>query len=493
MQKLAILYDASQAVLSALDLDEVLDQILTIVRDYFQLEFNTILLFDRTTNELFIRSHEGWTSDKQPRWSIEHGITGAAARLRRPIYAPDVKKDPRYIEWIPSTRSELAIPLLVREEVVGVLDCQSSRENFFDKEMIDLLTIFSTQASIALQNAQLHQLEQRRSQQLEAINAIARETTSLLDLPTLLRKVCSLVMNYFPVANVGLFLLEDDNLVLRAQEGKHTPIMKEADVLPKGSGLCARAIATQGPVLENDVNVASDYIRGWDDTRSELSLPLMARGESIGVIALGSDHIGAFETGDVQSLQSVADICGTAIQNAHYFEKVQQLAYRDGLTGIFNRRYFEMRILEELARAERYHQELTVAMIDLDGFKNLNDEFGHLLGDEVLRQLSSIFTQQLRKTDLIFRFGGDEFALLLVQTSAENAAPVAEKLRHFISNFYFPGVPRPVGISVGLASFPNHGRTRDELVKAADAALYTAKQAGRNRVQVATATATTPH
>ena len=123
-------------------------------------------------------------------------------------------------------------------------------------------------------------------------------------------------------------------------------------------------------------------------------------------------------------------------------------------------------------------------MVDIDQFKRLNDEFGHLLGDEVLRQVSSIFSQQLRKIDVVCRYGGEEFAILLSQTNQQHAMGVAEKLRRLIDSWQFPGVPRPVTISAGVATCPDHGATRDELVKAADAGLYAAKQSGRNCVRV---------
>jgi diguanylate cyclase (GGDEF)-like protein len=166
-------------------------------------------------------------------------------------------------------------------------------------------------------------------------------------------------------------------------------------------------------------------------------------------------------------------------------ERVKQLAFLDGLTGIFNRRYFELRIAEEIERARRFGGGMAVIMIDIDNFKRLNDEFGHLLGDEVLRQISSIFNQQLRKIDVVCRYGGEEFAILLSQTDAEHALSVAEKLRRTVEGWQFPGVPRAVTISAGAATFPEYGTTRDELVKAADAGLYVAKQTGRNLVALA--------
>jgi len=115
----------------------------------------------------------------------------------------------------------------------------------------------------------------------------------------------------------------------------------------------------------------------------------------------------------------------------------------------------------------------------------LNDEFGHLLGDEVLRQVSSIFHQQLRKIDVVCRYGGEEFAILLSQTNGQHSKGVAEKLRRLVETWQFPGVPRPVTISLGISTYPENGTTRDELVKAADAGLYAAKQGGRNRIVLA--------
>ena len=173
MQKIAILYDASQAVISTFDLDEVLSQILSILGDYFHLHRVAVVLLDADKNMLHVRSHTGWNRESvEMDIPLGRGLIGTAAKLKRPIYAPKVSSDPRYIMSIPSTQSELAVPLIVRDEVVGVLDCQSDQEEFFDTEAIDLLTLFSTQASIALQNAKLYSNEQRKAAQLEAINAI---------------------------------------------------------------------------------------------------------------------------------------------------------------------------------------------------------------------------------------------------------------------------------------------------------------------------------
>jgi diguanylate cyclase (GGDEF)-like protein len=487
LQKIAILYDASQAVLSAVDLDDVLTQILTIVRDHFQAHNGAVLLLDREQQELYVRAHLGRSAVHVGyRVPIDQGITGAAARLKRPVYAPEVSKDPRYLEKVSETRSEVAVPLLVRDELMGVLDLQSEEPDHFSGEMIDLLTLFSTQASMALEHARLHSLERRRAEQLEAINAVARQTTAVVDLDELLTVVCHLLLEWFRMDHVAVLLVEGETLRLRAHEGHLTPSFTMGAKLSPGTGLAARALTTGRSVMENDVANVDGYVTGFAETQSEICVPLIFFGEKLGVLALDSARKNAFDAEDKQPLESVADMCAAAIQNASNFDRMKQLAYVDGLTGMHNRRFFEMRIVEELERAGRFQGRLSVIMVDIDNFKKLNDEFGHLLGDEILRSVSSVLKQQLRKMDMVCRYGGDEFAILVPETTGDNALRVAEKLRRQIETHDFPGVPRPVTISCGVADYPTHGVTRDEVVAAADSALYTAKQVGRNRVSPAT-------
>jgi diguanylate cyclase (GGDEF)-like protein len=209
---------------------------------------------------------------------------------------------------------------------------------------------------------------------------------------------------------------------------------------------------------------------------------MISYGQPLGLLVLSSREPTFFAHTETQSLESVADIFSSAIQNANYVHRVKQLAYLDGLTGIFNRRYFETRITEEIERARRFGTELSLVMVDVDKFKSLNDSYGHLLGDEVLRQVSSLLSRQVRKIDVVCRYGGEEFVILLPQTAPEQAFHVAEKLRRALEEWHFPGVPTALTISGGVAVYPVHGDTRDALVKAADAALYAAKGAGRNRI-----------
>jgi diguanylate cyclase (GGDEF)-like protein len=486
MPKIAVLYEAGQAVLSTFDLDEVLQRILAIVRDYFHLQNVAILLLEE--ERLCVRSQIGWDVGKDSvTFRRQDGITGAAASRKQPVYSPDVSKDSRYICSAQSTRSELAIPLMVCDEVVGVLDCQSDRLDYFDNNTIEMLTLFSTHASIALQNARLYSLERKRARQLEAINIIAQQSTAIMELEELLARVCTVIQEAFQVPHVSLFLREDGDLVLRAHHGTLSLCIPASGRFPADQEPWSRVISTSGTIIEKDLGDTPEAFRLFKESSSRLSIPLISFGQILGVLTLHSSEANAFRQSELQPLESVADICANSIQNAHYVERVKQLAYLDGLTGIFNRRFFELRIMEEIERARRYGTSMAVVMADIDQFKQLNDEFGHLLGDEVLRQVSSLFHQQLRKVDVVCRYGGEEFAILLTQANAMQAMAIADKLRASVESFQFPGVPRAVTISAGVAAFPAHGKTRDEMVRAADNGLYAAKQSGRNRVCLATA------
>lgn len=481
MQRIAILYDASQAVLSTFQLDEVFERILGIVRDYFHLESGAILLLDKERKLLCSRLSFG-----QDHCHVEvpwgQGLTGTAARLKRPIYAPDVTKDPRYIPGTSTAKSELAIPLMVRDEVVGVLDCQSEQLDFFDSETVDLLTLFATQASIALVNADIYSREQKRAMQMEAISAIARKATAVLKLEELLLELCSSIAKSLPGHSVAILTVEQDGtLILRANNGPLRPVIEPTQTyLPDGNP-AQDALETRNPtVLRADSPRIGPLL--FPTAGAELLLPLVSAGHPLGVLVFAIESATAFPDEDIPTMVSVADICATAIQNAYYFQQAEELAYVDGLTGIGNRRLFERRIREELDRARRYEGSLSIIMVDIDHFKQVNDEFGHLLGDEVLRTVSQMFQHALRKPDVCCRYGGEEFGIILPETSGTKAQRVAEKLRKMVSDFEFPGIPRSITISAGVADFPRCGASRDEIVRTADDSLYLAKQSGRNRV-----------
>ena len=221
---------------------------------------------------------------------------------------------------------------------------------------------------------------------MEAINAIAKRTTVELDLKELLDRLCTQLPQSFQVEHVAIFLRDEDgDLILRAQQGTLSGGLKVGDVLPQGYACTAGGEQRTPYSGDPSLCPAGCFPAG----REEVCLPLVSFGENIGLLVCATTQSDAFLANDIQALESVADILATATQNARYVDRVRQLAYRDGLTGVFNRRYFDSRLIDEITRAARYGGGVSVLMIDLDHFKKINDEFGHMVGDDVLRAVSA--------------------------------------------------------------------------------------------------------
>ena len=222
---------------------------------------------------------------------------------------------------------------------------------------------------------------------------------------------------------------------------------------------------------------------------SLLSVPLISEHESIlGVINLLRQGENAFQVYEIEFLQLMATHAAGVIDKSILFHTTQELAYNDALTGIFNRRYFDQRFSRELLRAKRYSRDLSILMVDIDHFKTYNDTYGHLMGDKVLQKVASILEDRLRRADILCRYGGEEFVIILPEIDILNAQIVGEKLRTAIMNNsqlddnIMPG--NHVTISVGVASFPQSGENEVNVLGNADKALYKAKDNGRNRVEV---------
>jgi diguanylate cyclase (GGDEF)-like protein len=214
-------------------------------------------------------------------------------------------------------------------------------------------------------------------------------------------------------------------------------------------------------------------------------VPLMFSDRVMGALQVTStNRTRVWQENEILLLRTVADQVAIAVQRADLFAQLQQQALTDPLTGCFNRRSFDMQLEKELMMSRRTHQPLSLVMLDLDRFKDLNDSAGHDAGDAALRQLGDCFRQELRGVDSAARFGGDEFALILPQADLDGALIAAERLRDRIAQINIPGFGN-LTASIGIATFPVHAGSRAGLLHAADDALYAAKHGGRNRVCVA--------
>jgi len=218
--------------------------------------------------------------------------------------------------------------------------------------------------------------------------------------------------------------------------------------------------------------------------RSLISAPLVSKNRLRGVLRLDNASPDAYDIDDLRLLGIIADLAAVAVENTLLYQRMQNLAITDGLTGLFVHRYFQQRFGEEISRALWTNSQMALLMLDIDNFKNYNDTYGHIAGDVILKQISKLIVSSVNPGDVVARYGGEEFAVLLLDTGADQARKIAEQIREKVERkkFALRRKVSEVRISGGVAFFPGHGRVKENLIQKADQALYRAKREGKNRI-----------
>lgn len=226
-------------------------------------------------------------------------------------------------------------------------------------------------------------------------------------------------------------------------------------------------------------------VQSSEEPASHVIAPIVGREKTLGVLCIGAFREHAFGDNEVTVIQNYARLVGVAIENLQNYQQTIELSIRDGLTGCFNHRHFNEVLQRESSRADRYSESLSLLMLDVDHFKRFNDEFGHQAGDQVLIQTCALIERVARASDMLFRYGGEEFCLLLPATDSDGAIQTANKILDDIRehNYYRPDRTRAVSVhlSIGIATAPRHATSPEALIACADQALYSAKDAGRDR------------
>lgn len=482
LRDVALLHESSQLILSGGDLDSVLHQILLIVRNYFSTTSCAVFLNDDASAELVVRARNGYP-EQRGRYRIGiDGIVGWAAKARQPVSVPDVRQESRYLQGDPTVQSELALPLLVRGELLGVLDVESDQLNFFSPDVVQLLSMFAGQAAIAIDNTRLFENERRRMRQIELINLIARSASSTSRTRDLLLTLCELISDTFESADTAIFLAQaDGTLVLQSRVGSRKP-ERQTFTAAQRLSLSAESV----PRIHNPALRTIDQWPGcYGSTTREITVPLVSCGQMLGMIVIAPLQDIEITEEDLYIAQATSDVCATAIKNVQLTEELNRVANTDLLTGVHNQRYFSAAVEFELTRARRYRKPLVLALMELCDFRKVNETAGFEAGDEYLRSLARNIQTRIRTNDILCRFAHDRFAFVFPETDRQQFGAIESKLRAALEavTYKVDGEDKRSEALITSALFPSEGTTSAELLRL----LVTRVQNERQRTTSASA------
>jgi len=337
----------------------------------------------------------------------------------------------------------------------------------------------------------LHEIDRQRFI-LTTFNEVGKALTSTLKLKEVLSIIVEKTSSLLHCEAWSLLLLDEkkDELYFEIATGRYEERVRGFRLKP-GQGIAGWVVKEGEPLVLPNVSLDPRFFRGIDQTtgfatRSVLCVPLKSKGKILGALEL-INKIGQnpFDQHDLNLASALADYAAIAIENAKLYQRAEELAITDDVTQLPNMRYFHHILDRELHRAIRLRTSLSLLFIDLDFFKLVNDNHGHLRGSQVLKEVAVLFKSGIREVDMVARYGGDEFVVLLPDTDTPKAYKVAERLRLAMENHAFvaeAGLNLKLTASLGVATFPDQARDKEELIKLADQAMYQAKGARRNMV-----------
>ena len=495
----------NQLVSSSLDADDVLAAIARAAADLVAVPCVLVWSADEARRTLTLRAF----SDPQlavdfPATAItfDDASAGWVATHRRTLDIPDIAADRRIrhgaAEWSLARGLTAAtfLPIVFQDTLLGVVGLGATAPLDHSADARGLLDGFVAQAAVAIRNARLYEqiraanerLE-RRNRDLDTLTHMAEVLQACLTEDEAYVVVARFAERLFPEASGAIFVTSASrNLVEARASWGGFPAAEWGLFKPEDCWALRRGRAHA--VEDTDNGVRCEHLpRPLPATT--LCLPLAAQGESLGVLYLATSagaRDGTVWEGKPQLAQTVAEQLGLAVANLKLRETLRNQSIRDPLTGLFNRRYMEETLERELRRAERNQRPLSVVMLDLDRFKGFNDTFGHDAGDVVLAEFGGLMRGSVRGADVVCRYGGEEFVLILPDATAEDSLRRVEQLRLATAQLYVRHREQSIGapsFSGGIAAFPANGDKVEDLLRAADTALYRAKTMGRSRIMIA--------
>ncbi len=513
-EKLAVLYAIAVATTQAANEDQLIEHVTLIIGQRLYSDSFGILLLDEASHELYLHSsyrigsHEGLT-----RVPLGIGVAGAVARTGKPRRVNDVSTSPTHLSLYPLTKSELCVPLKVEDKLLGVVNAESRKVAAFTNEDEEMLTIIAGQLATAIQRLRIVQAEHYQTLQLERSNSLIRalaqvnaRAATAADLNGVLNTL-GIELNKLGLrCAVALIDSAKEQIVLRYISLPPT-LIKGLERLGKiklhNFSIPITTLSPQtdppahGALVKDPLSMIMSWVpefpqqtarktlklMGLTETTSICDLPLITEGKSMGTLWMWGEGV---HESDLPTVSLFASQVAAALQNANLLTEVGRLAVTDELTGIFNRRHFFEMAEKQFSLAQRNGHPLSALIVDLDHFKQFNDNYGHVVGDQVLRETANLMSAALRESDIIGRYGGEEFSIILPDTHTKAAVYVAERLISQVSDTLIETEAGKLSIqlSIGVGSMSKETPTLHTLIVRADQAMYLAKSAGRNCVAV---------
>jgi diguanylate cyclase (GGDEF)-like protein/putative nucleotidyltransferase with HDIG domain len=486
-EELHILNDIGRALSSTLDLDTLLGRIYSEMRRVLDVSSFFIAFDHPRTHEIRLEMEviDGERLPKRMRQSGNHMIeyvvrTGQPLLICEKFKAEAVRLG---FEPLRALGSVCAVPLIRYDRTVGVMAVHSSKEHAFDAGHVEFLRVLASEAGIAMENARLFEEEQKKSRQLTLINNVSNHAITSLDPDEMLAKIAAEMEKHLGYDHIGIALLDYSakELVVQAEAGTRREAVGRRVVL--GEGLIGQVARSSQTTVVREVTISSPRLI-LSNSVAGVALPVTYGEQFLGILYVESAESCDFPDADVALLRTLADLFAGALHNALTFQKAQEQAITDGLTGVKTHRFLMEALSAEWKRSTRANRPLALVLMDLDRFKFVNDFYGHLEGDVVLQRVGHILEQNCRRSDVVARYGGDEFVILMPETSVEQARQLANKLRGWIASDPLLR-DKNITASFGIAAFPVHGSTPQELIQIADSSMYLSKHQGGNLVSSA--------
>ena len=335
---------------------------------------------------------------------------------------------------------------------------------------------------------------QQTTQRLAILTDIVKTANSILEPRKVIELIMAKIQRLVPSEAWSMLMVDEEKQELTFELALGA---KASDVsafrVKVGEGVAGWVAQTGKPTIVNDTSKDPRFTGRIDSktqfqTRSILCAPLISRGRTIGVVEIINRQGGKFTQADLEVLLTLVEPCAIAIENAILFQRTEQLTITDDLTKLFNSRYLNLYIGREIKRCKRHGIPLSVIFLDLDGFKGVNDQYGHLAGSRTLAEVGIILAEAVRESDILARYGGDEFVVVLPETPPSGALVIAERIRRSIEGHCFledQGLAARISASFGIASYPDHALTPEGLIQKADQAMYRVKEREKNGIEVA--------